>query len=443
MSVRVRFAPSLTGLLHIGNVRTALFNWLFAKKEKGKFIIRIEDTDVNRDNPKLLKNILEELKWLNIDWDEGPDISGPFAPYIQSQRLDIYKKYLDILFKKNKVYEKDGAIWLKTNGNNIKYVNDIIRGSIKTTVDKDFVIFRSNGTPVFHFVNVIDDIEMKITHIIRGEDHISNIGKHILLYNMFEHSIPYFAHLPLIMSSIKGEGKMSKRKNNGFIEYYRNKNFIPDAFINYLCLLGWSPSDNKEIIEIPNLIKEFSLLNVNKHSCSFDEKKLEFINGVYLRKCPINKIKEYIFNIIIKKQLLSYDDLNNIDENFLLNIIKISQEKSNNIDDLINMLIPFLKEEFLYDQEALLNFKKIENNKLIIKEIKNELSKILFISEDEIKNCFELISAKMNIPISKIMIIIRIAVSGRLFGPPILSILYILKKQRIINRISNFLNIIK
>ena len=443
MNVRVRFAPSLTGLLHIGNVRTALFNWLFAKKEKGKFIIRIEDTDVSRDNPKLLKDILEELKWLNINWDEGPDILGPFAPYIQSNRLHIYKKYLNILYDKNKVYEKNGAIWLKTNENNIIYVNDIIRGKIKTTVDKDFVIFRSNGTPVFHFVNVVDDIEMKITHIIRGEDHISNIGKHVLLYNIFEHTIPYFAHLPLIMSSIKGEGKMSKRKNNGFIKYYRDNNFLPDAFINYLCLLGWSPSNNKEILEIDDLIKEFSLSNVNKSSCSFDEKKLEFINGVYLRKCPINKVKEYILNIIHQKKLLSYNDLNNIDEDFLLNIIKISQQKSNNINDLIKILIPFLKEEFLYDKDAMLKFSKIENNKLILNEIKNELLKILFIDENEIKNCLELISIKINTPLNKIMMIIRIVVSGSLFGPSILSILFILKKEKVINRISNFLNFIK
>ena len=196
-NVRVRFAPSPTGYFHIGGARTALFNWLYAKHTHGTFVLRIEDSDTERNKKESLESLLTNLKWMGLDWDEGPEVGGPYGPYFQSERNDIYKKYLKQLQDNGRVYEKDGAIWLKVSGE-MQTIDDVIHGPVNRLEEKDFVIYRSNGTPVFHFVNVIDDIDMKITHVIRGEDHLSNTSKHMELYKAFGVQAPKFAHIPLI-----------------------------------------------------------------------------------------------------------------------------------------------------------------------------------------------------------------------------------------------------
>lgn len=222
-SVRVRFAPSPTGFFHIGSARTALFNWLYARHTGGTFVLRIEDTDRERNTDAALRVLFDGMRWLGLDWDEGPEMGGDYGPYFQSQRDDVYREYLQILRDKGRAYDQDGAVFFRISGQP-QVIEDQIRGRVERTEEKDFVIFRSDGSPVFHFVNVVDDITMRITHVIRGEDHLSNTSKHTELYKAFGAPEPVFAHIPLILKQ-EGQGKMSKRDRGALIEEYQEKGF--------------------------------------------------------------------------------------------------------------------------------------------------------------------------------------------------------------------------
>ena len=282
--VRVRFAPSPTGYFHIGGARTALFNWLYAKHTGGTFVLRIEDSDTERNTKESLNSLLSNLRWLGLNWDEGPEVGGSYGPYFQSERSDVYQKHLKRLRDEGKVYEKDGALWLKVSGET-QTIDDIIHGPVQRLEEKDFVIYRSNGTPVFHFVNVVDDMEMKISHVIRGEDHLSNTSKHLELYKALGAPAPKFAHIPLILKT-DGPGKMSKRDRGSLVEEYRDKFFLPNALINYLSLLGWSPKDDRELMSLDEIIAAFDLVGINKTHARFDEKKLAFMNAEHLKQLP-------------------------------------------------------------------------------------------------------------------------------------------------------------
>ena len=242
--VRVRFAPSPTGFFHIGSARTALFNWLYARHTGGVFILRVEDTDQTRNSEEFLNLIYDSLRWLGLNWDEGPGVGGAFGPYRQSERGEIYRDYLGRLKASGRTYEKDGALLFRISGQP-QVIEDAIRGRVERTEEKDFVIVRSDGNPVFHFVNVVDDIAMKVTHVIRGEDHLSNTSKHTELFKAFGAPIPIYAHIPLILKQ-NGPGKMSKRDQGALIEDYQRRGFLPEALVNFLCLLGWSPKDDRE-----------------------------------------------------------------------------------------------------------------------------------------------------------------------------------------------------
>ena len=294
MSVRVRFAPSPTGYLHIGGARTALFNWLYARHTGGTFILRIEDTDEARNSQEAIDVILKGLRWLGLDWDEGPttpDVrgpsQGPHGPYFQSQRKDIYARRVQELKDRGMAYERDGAIRFRMTREPI-LIPDVVVGDVtrpltdREVVDPDFVIVRSDGVPVFHLVNVIDDLEMGITHVIRGEDHLSNTAKHIALFRAFGVEPPKYAHIPLILN--QDGSKMSKRDVGASLMTYVDDGFIPAAVVNYLCLLGWSPKDNREKLPLAEVIQRFDLPQILRHNAKFDMTKLEWLAGEYLRE---------------------------------------------------------------------------------------------------------------------------------------------------------------
>jgi glutamyl-tRNA synthetase len=310
--VRVRFAPSPTGFFHIGSARTALFNWLYARHTGGVFILRIEDTDKERNSEQFLNLIYESLNWLGLNWDEGPKVGpsggGECGPYRQSERSAIYREYVGRLLASGRAYEKDGAIWFKLLGERYEVfdehrkkvvtkvklppvvIQDQIRGRVERVEDEDFVIVRSDGNPVFHLVNVIDDITMKVTHIIRGEDHLSNTSKHVLLYEGFGVPPPSFAHIPLILKSPEmGQGKMSKRDKGALIEEYQKRHFLPEALVNYLALLGWNAGDDREKMPIADIIRLFDLPGVNQSNAKFDGKKLANMNMTYLLEQPAER----------------------------------------------------------------------------------------------------------------------------------------------------------
>jgi glutamyl-tRNA synthetase len=286
--VRVRFAPSPTGFFHIGSARTALFNWLYARHTGGKFILRIEDTDKERNREEYLRLIYDSLTWLGLDWDEGPNPDGigergAHGPYRQSQREAVYEEYKRRLLDAGRAYEKEGAVWFRLEGERYRVfddhrkkevekvktppvvIDDRIRGRVERVEDEDFVIFRSDGNPVFHFVNVVDDITMGVTHIIRGEDHLSNTSKHVRLYEGFGAAPPAFAHIPLILKSPEmGQGKMSKRDKGALVEEYRQRHFLPEAVVNYLALLGWNPGGDREKLPLAEIVRLFDLPGVNQ-----------------------------------------------------------------------------------------------------------------------------------------------------------------------------------
>ena len=339
-SVRVRFAPSPTGLLHIGSARTVLFNWLFAKQNNGKFILRIEDTDTERSNPEFEKDILEGIKWLGLDWDEGVGVGGPYEPYRQSERLDIYEKYLHKLLGEDKAYycfctkeqlESDRQAML-AQGLAPKYsgrcrdlskgeaeslfkkgepavirfrvpeteieFNDLIRGKIRfnTALIGDIVIARNLKSPLYNFSATVDDFEMKITHVIRGEEHLSNTPKHILIQKVLGFNEPKYAHLPLILAPDRS--KLSKRNLEISLADYKNQGYLSEAIVNFIALLGWHPKEDKEILSVDELIEKFDLKRVQKAGAIFNIEKLEWLNSQYIKKIDaadlVEKVRDFV-----------------------------------------------------------------------------------------------------------------------------------------------------
>jgi len=291
--IRVRFAPSPTGYLHIGGARTALFNWLFARHHGGKFILRIEDTDTQRNSQEAINVILRGLSWLGLDWDEGPTTGdtacpsrGDCGPYFQSRRGEIYARRIQELRDKGLAYDRDGAVFFRMSREAIT-IPDLIIGDVlrpltdREEADPDWVLVRSDGNPVFHLVNVVDDLEMGITHVIRGEDHLANTAKHIALFKAFGVEPPKYAHIPLILNP--DGSKMSKRDHGAHVTNYQDDGFTPEAVLNYLALLGWAPANEKEILPVSELIARFGLDRVNRSPAKFDVKKLEALHFEHTR----------------------------------------------------------------------------------------------------------------------------------------------------------------
>src|SRR5437899_1637020 len=302
MKVRVRFAPSPTGFLHIGGARTALFNWLYARHTGGTFILRIEDTDVARNSREAVEVILNGLRWLGLDWDEGPmtgEATGPsrgeYGPYFQSQRKENYRQRVEALLSHGLAYEQNGAVKFKMPREPI-LIPDVVVGDVRRELtdreqaDPDFVIVRSDGEPVFHLVNVVDDLEMNITHVIRGEDHLSNTAKHIALFKAFGVEPPKYAHIPLILN-IDGT-KMSKRDKGASLATYMQEGYAAEAVVNYLCLLGWSPKHNREKLPISEVVQIFDLPQILRANARFDLVKLNWLNGEYLREMNDDRFYE-------------------------------------------------------------------------------------------------------------------------------------------------------
>jgi len=287
--IRVRFAPSPTGNLHIGSARTALFNWLYARTQSGKLILRIEDTDKKRSSDTYLQEILTSLEWLGLKWDEGP--------YFQSKRQDVYLSYADRLIKQGMAYKDGDAVIFKVPHEKIK-IYDLVHGEIEVdnSLIGELVLIKSDKTPAYNFACVIDDIDMKISHIIRGDDHISNTNKQIALYDALGVKPPKFAHIPLILAPDKS--RLSKRFGAVAISEYKEKGYLPKAMVNYLALLGWAPGDNREFMETSEIVKKFSLKRVNKRGAEFDEDKLRWLNGEHIRKMDLDNFVETVTHFV-------------------------------------------------------------------------------------------------------------------------------------------------
>ena len=419
--IRVRFAPSPTGNLHIGGARTALFNWLFSQSKKGKFILRIEDTDKERSKKEFVDEILFSLKWLGFDWDEL---------YYQSERFDRYREHADKLLKAGLAYiekspEGKEAVIFKVPAQEIK-VSDLIRGQIEfdSSLIKDQVLIKSDGTPTYNFACVIDDAEMNITHIIRGDDHISNTPKQVLFYEALGFPLPNFAHLPLIMGM--DGGRLSKRTGATAISDYRKMGYLPEALINYLLLLSWAPGENREIINMQEAIELFDIKNVNKTAATFDLKKLDWVNNQYLKNANPQKLLEDLLPLLIEKRYIAEKEF---DREYVLGLIKLFQPRLPRLNDFLDWADFFFIEEIEIDPVA--------QEKFLSKDLSRELK--LFIAEleglssfsvENIEKSFRELVVKLNIEAKTLIHPLRVALTGKTVGPGLFELIYHLGLER-------------
>ncbi|MBU1178910.1 glutamate--tRNA ligase [Patescibacteria group bacterium] len=423
--IRTRIAPSPTGFLHIGTARTALFNYLFAKQNNGKFILRIEDTDKERSKKEFEENILEGLKWLGLNWDEGP--------FYQSQRNNIYVKYAQKLLKSNLAHKEGGAIIFKNTQEAIEF-EDIIRGLIRFEPDsqKDIVLIKSDGSATYNFAAVVDDKEMKITHVIRGEDHISNTPKQVALYKALDFEIPKFCHLPLILGPDKS--KMSKRHGAISVAEYKEKGYLPEALINFLALLGWNPGDDREIFNIDELLKIFSLEKAQKGGAVFNIDKLNWFNKEYLKKTPTKELAEKL------KKFVSDDWRNKINSNpeYWIKITELEKDRITTLSDMGEGIEFFLNKPVF--PKALLVWKK-EDNPSKVNEYLDNLIKLLSdlnessFTKKEIKNVVWGYSEKRGR--GNVLWPFRVALTGRDKSPDPFSVAEILGKKETLERLES------
>ncbi|MDR2341014.1 MAG: glutamate--tRNA ligase [Puniceicoccales bacterium] len=430
--VRVRFAPSPTGFFHIGGARTALFNWLYARHCKGTFVLRIEDTDKKRDSEESVRVLIDGLKWLGLHWDEGPEVGGQYAPYFQSGRKHIYDDYLKRLMNAGRTYERDGAVWFKVSGNPT-VIPDEIRGNVTRLEEKDFVIIRSDGSPVFHFVNVVDDIDMGITHVIRGEDHLSNSSKHVELFEALGAPVPVFVHIPLILKTV-GSGKMSKRDQGALVEDYKARWFLPEAVRNYLCLLGWSPKDDREILPIEEIISLFDLRQISRNNARFDEKKLAHVNGHYLRNLPPEAFINFCKPALQSAGLIS----EKIDPIYLAQVLNACQEKVRDVKSLPNFCAHFFSDDFFFDDAARGKIFKQGDAMARIREFYEALFFAPDFTEESLETLVASLAAAQGCKMGDYVHPVRFAVSGQSVGIGFYRLLRILGKECVIKRLKAF-----
>jgi glutamyl-tRNA synthetase len=433
-SVRVRFAPSPTGMFHVGSARTALFNWLYARHTGGAFILRVEDTDAARNKTEYVDVILRGLQWLGMNWDEGPQIGGGVkgdrGPYFQSQRGDIYRRAVDKLLGEGKAYESDGAIRFRTP-KTPAIVHDLICGDITfdRTNEPDLVIQRKDGSPVFHLVNVVDDLEMGITHVIRGEDHLSNTQKHLALIEALGGQPPHYAHIPLILNP--NGSKMSKRDAGASIEDYIEQGYLPAAVRNYLCLLGWSPKDNREIIAIEEVIAKFDLPQVNRANARFDADKLFWINGEYFRSLQLDALEPLAVSILQKHGILP----DKFDHAYFRSALAIVKEKVKVGRELPEWMSYFFDEDFKFDEAAV---KKVftADGLANVARLRERLAAIdaLTFKADTLEAEFKTLAAATGQKTGALVHPARLAVSGRPVGPSLYHLLEVLGKPRVLSR---------
>ncbi|MEO0279020.1 MAG: glutamate--tRNA ligase [candidate division WOR-3 bacterium] len=440
MKVRVRFAPSPTGELHIGGARTALFNWLFARRHDGIFILRIEDTDISRSSQEATEKILAGLKWLGLEWDEGPitgEPTGPskgsHGPYFQSQRKHIYLKRVEELLNKGMAYEKDGAIWFKMKPGPWEF-HDIVVGNVrreptdKEAENPDFIIVRSDGMPVFHLTNVVDDIEMEITHVIRGEDHLSNVPKHLALFEAFGIKPPKYAHIPLILNP--DGSKMSKRDRGASLYTYIQEGYAPEALINYLALLGWSPKENRELFSVEELIQRFDLSAISRHNARFDMAKLQWMSGHYLAKMD----EERFVRLGIEAFQKAGFDTSSYSEEYLKGVMRTCRNKIKTFSELPEYAGFYFKKNIDYDPEAKERLFTADIRPLL-EELREQYTHLSEWLPTKLEATLKELAAKRGIKPATIVHPLRLALTGRTIGPSLYDSMAVLGKEEVLRRI--------
>jgi glutamyl-tRNA synthetase len=428
--IRVRFAPSPTGYLHIGGARTALFNWLFARHHGGKLILRVEDTDTKRNTEEAAAAIYQGLEWLGLNWDEGPHIGGDFGPYFQSQRTDIYERYLKKLQDDGHIFEDQGALRFRSPREHV-VVSDLVCGKIDFDLTNpgthpDMTVRRPDGSWIFHFVNVIDDIEMKISHVIRGEDHLSNTPKHIELYRAFGAPPPHFAHIPLILN--RDGSKMSKRDEGARVVTYIEQGYAPEALRNYLCLLGWSPKDNREKIDIDEVVRLFELEKINRRNAAFDLDKCFWLNGQYIAQMSVERFVE------LARPFLDKASIKVSDQKYLRDVLAIVKEKIKLLKDVPEWTAYFFSEDYAFEPAAIAKvFAKPEAAERLI-ALRAAFDSLDTWTVEKLESTLKEAAQKLGCKTGDLVHPARVAVSGRSVGPSLYHMLEVMGKDRVLAR---------
>ena len=434
--IRVRFAPSPTGYLHIGGARTALFNWLFARHHGGKFVLRIEDTDIKRNTEEAMAAIYNGLQWLGLNWDEGPHAGGEFGPYLQSERTETYERYLKKLQDAGHIFEDQGAIRFRSPREHV-IVDDIVCGKIDFDLSNpathpDMTIRRPDGSWIFHFVNVIDDLEMKLSHVIRGEDHLSNTPKHIEIFRALGATPPRYAHIPLILN--RDGSKMSKRDEGARVDYYIRRGYLPAGVRNYLCLLGWSPKDNREKMDIDQIIRIFDLKNIGRSSATFDPDKLHWLNGEYARELSDSEFSD----LAVARLKSSGVKLDTFPEQYVRAALQTCKGKINTFDELPAYCGFYFTDDFDYDpQGAAKHF--TSENKPRLKAVRDALRALEKFDATEIEATLKTTMTKLGVRVGAIVHPTRLAVTGSNVGPSLYHLLEVLGKEKVLARIDRAL----
>lgn len=465
--VRVRFAPSPTGYLHVGGARTALFNYLFARKMGGKFILRIEDTDIERSEKVFEEQLISALKWLGLDWDEGPDIGGDYGPYRQSERTELYHKYAQELVKQGKAYEvyaypeeieamreqllaegkpphytREMLEPYNTEERKREYeekglrpaiyfsmprkdyiINDVVKGEVvfKAGSVGDFALLRSNGMPTYNYACVIDDGLMKITHVLRGDDHLSNTVKQVALYEAFGWDTPVFGHVSMILGP--DGSKLSKRHGATSVEEFKSRGYLPESLVNFLALLGWSHPEGKEILTKQELVESFSLERLVKNPAIFNPEKLRWMNSEHIRMKPVREI------VLLTKEFMSKD----IDESYLEKIIPAVKDRIEELSQLPELT------EFFFKRPENLPEKTPEAHETY-ENLLNELKNIENWNKESIYAAFKNVMKGAKLKGKDFYMTLRLVLTGKHEGPELIDILEILGKEEVLARIEQFLS---
>ncbi len=420
--VKVRFAPSPTGFLHLGSARTALFNWLYARHTGGKFLLRIEDTDKARSSKKFLDEILEDLKWMGIDWDD--------EPLHQSQRFEVYREKAEQILAKEKAYKEGEAIIFKVEKGRTIEVNDMIHGKIAVNTDdiKDQVMIKSDGSPTYNFACVVDDAYMEITHILRGDDHISNTPKQILFYEALELMPPKFGHMPLILG--QDGAKLSKRHGGVSVEEYKREGFLPEALANYLILLGWFPGEDREILSMDEAVKLFDISDMSDVQAKFDIQKLRWLNGEYIMK----KTTEELLPLVKDQLLTAGFDMSGVTDDYISKLVDLYKIRIKTLRELGDLADWFFKDDFAMDEEGKRKYLDKEENKDNIRIFADRLDGLEDFSHENIEKICRDIAEERELKAADIIHPTRLAISGKTKGAGLFEVMELLGKEKVIKR---------
>jgi glutamyl-tRNA synthetase len=422
--IRVRFAPSPTGYLHIGGARTCLFNWLYARHNGGHFILRIEDTDLERSKQEYLEEILESIKWLGMEWDEI---------HYQSKRFDLYREYAQKLVEANKAFKKDEAVFFKYEFSKVE-VDDLIRGKIVFTElpKEEEVIIKRDGTPTYNFGCVIDDALLSITHVIRGEDHIPNTPKQILMYQALGFALPQFAHVPLILA--EEGGRMSKRFGATSIREYRENGYLSEAIANYLLLLSWSAGDDREIISLAEAKNIFDIKDVNKTAAMFSVDKLNWVNAEYIKKKDAEEWFNLVENYFKSKGFLP----ENTNRDYVRKVAVLFKDRATKLSDLLDRTRFCFYNDFDYSPETGEILKR--NLSKEIKVLVEKLSLVGNFHKELIEKEFRGVAEALGLKTKDLVHPVRVALTGKKVGPGLFETMEVLGKEAVVERLNRLIN---